>query len=38
MILCSENTHQVYPTNEGVVTCCICGTDTESLSHKCRYQ
>ena len=37
MILCSEYTHQFYPTNERAVTCCTCGTDTESLSHKCRY-
>jgi len=37
MILCSENTHQCYPTNEGVVTCCIRGTATGSLRNKCRY-
>jgi len=30
MILCSENTHQIYPTNEGVVTRCMRGTDTKS--------
>jgi transposase len=33
MILCSENTHQYYPTNEGVVS----GTATESLRNKRRY-